>query len=96
MIQHQKAEEDAKSQVGKAIMSNPNKTLGKWLLRDVFGLPEGTLVTYDMLRVFGIDSVMFTRIDERKYGIDFCVLGTYERMYNLHDAEAEADNEDAE
>lgn len=92
----EKAEEDAKSQVGKAIMSNPNKTLGKWLLRDVFGLPEGTLVTYDMMRVFGIDSVMFTRIDDRKYGIDFCVLGTYERMYNLHDAEAEADDEDAE
>ena len=92
----EKAEEDAKSQVGKAIMSNPNKTLGKWLLRDVFGLPEGTLVTYDMLRVFGIDSVMFTRIDDRKYGIDFCVLGTYERMYNLHDAEAEVDDEDAE
>lgn len=88
----EKAEEDAKSQVGKAIMSNPNKTLGKWLLRDVFGLPEGTLVTYDMLRVFGIDSVMFTRIDNRKYGIDFCVLGTYERMYNLHDVEAEADD----
>lgn len=62
----------------------------------MFGLPEGTLVTYDMLRVFGIDSVMFTRISERKYGIDFCVLGTYERMYNLHDIEAETTDEDVE
>ncbi len=46
---------------------------------------------YDMLRVFGIDSVMFTCIDDRRYEIDFCVLGIYERMYNLYDAEAEAD-----
>lgn len=92
----EKAEQNAKTQVGKAIMSNPNKALGKWLLRDVFGLPEGTLVTYDMLRVFDIDSVMFTRINDRKYKIDFCTLGTYERMYNLHDVEATPDDEDAE
>lgn len=89
----EKAIEDEKAKEGKAIMSNPNKTLGKWLLRDVFGLPEWTLVTYDMLRVFGIDSVIFTRISERKYIIDFCQLGTYERMYNLHDIEAVTDSE---
>lgn len=89
----EKAIEDAKSLVGKAIMSNPNKLLGKWLLRDVFGLTEGTLVTYDMLRIFGIDSVMFTKISERKYGIDFCVLGTYEKFYNLTDAEAEMEKD---
>lgn len=83
-----KAKEDAKSQIGKSIMSNPNKILGKWLLRDVFGLPEGTLVTYDILKVFGIDSVIFTRISKKKYKIDFCVLGTYEKMYGLCDAEA--------
>lgn len=76
---------------GKAIMSNPNKKLGKWLLRDVFGLPERTVVTYDMLKVFNVDSVMFTRIkdadDSNKavYAIDFCPLGTYEKMYNLPD-----------
>ena len=89
----EKIEEDLKSKIGKSIMSNPNKTLGKWLLRDVFGLPEGTLVTYDMLKVFGIDSVIFTRISERKYTIDFCVLGTYERMYNLQDLEDETGSE---
>lgn len=92
----EKAKEDARFKTGKAIMSNPNKVLGKWLLRDVFGLPEGTLVTYEMLRVFDVDSVMFTRIDDRKYGIDFCTLGTYERMYNLHDVEAEDSEKEAE
>lgn len=76
---------------GKAIMSNPNKELGKWLLRDVFGLPERTVVTYDMLKVFNVDSVMFTRIEDANngnkavYEIDFCPLGTYEKMYNLPD-----------
>lgn len=68
-------------------MSNPNKALGKWLLRDVFELPEKTLVTYDMLRIFGVDSVMFTKLEEKKYRIDFCVLGTYEKMYHLDDLE---------
>lgn len=27
-------------QDGKALMSNPNKDLGKWILRDVLGIPE--------------------------------------------------------
>lgn len=94
LTQEEKELEDAKSLVGKSIMSNPNKALGQWLLRDVFGLDAGTLVTYDMLRVFDVDSVMFTKIEDGKYGIDFCKLGTYEKMYDLHDAEAEEDVEE--
>lgn len=65
---------------GKAIMSNPNYELGKWLLRDVFELPEGTLVTYEMLEKFGVDSVVFTKIDDRIYKIDFTNIGTYEEL----------------
>ena len=75
------------AKVGKSIMSNPNKALGKWLLRGVFELPEKTLVTYDMLRIFGVDSFMFTKLEEKKYRIDFYVLGTYEIMYLLDDLE---------
>ena len=67
----------------KAIMSNPNKLLGKWLLRDVFELPEQTIVTYDMLERFGIDSVIFTKVSELEYSIEFSELGTYERFYNI-------------
>ena len=81
-------------QDGKAIQSNPNSSLGKWLLRDVVELDEGTLVTYDMLRVFNIDSVMFTKIEKYKYKVDFCELGTYERFYNLRDIEAEDEEND--
>lgn len=76
-------------QDNKAIMSNPNKALGKWLLRDVFELEEGTLITYEMLKEFNIDSVIFTRLDNLKYSVDFCELGTYEKFYNLPDNDRE-------
>ncbi|MDF2537158.1 MAG: hypothetical protein K0S76_179 [Herbinix sp.] len=72
---------------GKAIMSNPNRILGEWLLRNVFELREGTLITYSMLEVFGIDSVVFTKIGDLQYTIDFSEIGTYERFYNNTDAE---------
>ena len=62
-------------------MSNPNNLLGEWLLRKVFELPEGTLVTYDMLLKFGIDSVVFTKHDELDYSVDFAEIGTYETFY---------------
>ncbi|MEG2669654.1 MAG: NgoFVII family restriction endonuclease [Oscillospiraceae bacterium] len=65
---------------GKAIMSNPNKILGEWLLRKVFEIPEGTTVTYDMLEKFGVDCVVFTKIDENNYKIDFADIGTYEEF----------------
>lgn len=66
----------------KAIMSNPNKVLGKWLLRDVFNLPEGTVVTYEMLEKFGVDCVVFTKNGDKDYSVDFAPLGTYESFYN--------------
>lgn len=81
-------------QDSKAIMSNPNSDLGEWLLRDVFELEEGTLVTYEMLQVFGIDSVLFTKEAEDIYSIDFCELGTYERFYGLDDPDATLDIEE--
>ncbi len=72
---------------GKAIMSNPNKILGEWLLREVFELQEGTLVTYEMLELFGIDSVVITKYDNENYSIDFSEIGTYEQFYNLENEE---------
>lgn len=72
---------------GKAIMSNPNKLLGEWLLRKVFELPEGTQVTYQMLQRFGIDSVIFTKHGELDYSVDFAELGTYEEFYDLENTD---------
>lgn len=66
-------------------MSNPNKVLGKWLLRDVFELKEGEIVTYEMLEKFGVDSVVFTKNSENDYSIDFSEIGTYERFYGEED-----------
>ncbi len=73
--------------IGKAIMSNPNKVLGKWLLRDVFEIGYGTKLTYNMLELFGVDSVVFTKISELEYSVDFSPLGTYESYYGEEDAE---------
>jgi hypothetical protein len=63
---------------GKALMSNPNKELGHWLLREVMEIPEGKLVTYDMLQATGIDSVELTKISEDHFRLDFKTTGTYE------------------
>lgn len=74
---------------GKAIMSNPNKILGEWLLRNVFELQEGTLITYQMLEMFGIDSVIFTKESDLNYSIDFAEIGTYEEFYNSQNVNEE-------
>lgn len=76
-------------QDNKAIMSNPNKILGEWLLRKVFELPEGTLVTYEMLQRFGIDSVVFTKHGDLDYSVDFAEIGTYEQFHGIEDEETE-------
>lgn len=65
---------------GKALMSNPNRALGNWLLRDVLNLPEGELLTYDNLLRLGIDAVILQKIGELEYTIDFARIGTYEKF----------------
>lgn len=65
---------------GKALMSNPNKALGEWLLDEVLSIPMGTLVTLEMLEAVGVDSVEIRKIDAEHYEIDFRELGTYEEF----------------
>ena len=76
-------------QDNKAIMSNPNKILGEWLLRKVFELPEGTLVTYEMLQRFGVDSVVFTKHGDLDYSVDFAEIGTYEQFHGIDEEDTE-------
>lgn len=64
----------------KALMTNPNKDLGKWLLRDVLKLKEGSLLTYEMLEGLGIDSVRIDKIDSLTYSINFAETGSYEKF----------------
>lgn len=75
-----RAEEDRRRGEGKAIMSDPNSALGKWLLRDVLEIPEGKPVTYEMLEEYDVDSVIFTKEGDGKYSIDFAPPGTYEKL----------------
>jgi hypothetical protein len=72
-------------QGGKAIMSNPNNELGKWLLRDVLQILYGEIVSYQHLQEAGYDSVIFTKLADGIYSAEFCPLGTYERFYGIYD-----------
>ncbi|NLJ97187.1 MAG: NgoFVII family restriction endonuclease [Clostridiales bacterium] len=69
----------------KALMTNPNAALGKWLLREVMNLKEGELLTYERLQILGIDSVEVCKITDKEYKIDFRPLGTYDEFLELHD-----------
>jgi hypothetical protein len=64
----------------KALMSNPNKALGNWILREILKLKEGELLTYAKLQTIGIDSVIIKKIDEKNYMIDFRERETYEKF----------------
>lgn len=64
----------------KALMSNPNKELGKWILRDVLNLKEGELLTYEKLARIGLDSVVIYKSENGIYDIDFARLGSYEEF----------------
>lgn len=64
----------------KALMSNPNTALGKWILRDVLDLKEGELLTYEKLARIGLDSVVIYKSEDGKYDIDFARTGSYEEF----------------
>lgn len=64
----------------KALMTNPNKDLGKWLLRGVMNLREGELLTYERLEEIGIDSVVIYKESNDVYTINFTELGSFEEF----------------
>ena len=66
---------------GKALMSNPNLALGKWLLRTVMNLKEGELLTYSRLEELGLDSVVVYKENEQLYSINFTEIGSYDNFY---------------
>ncbi|MGI8569720.1 MAG: hypothetical protein ACR2KT_11925 [Methylocella sp.] len=76
----------------KALMSNPNAALGKWLLRDVLNLQERELLTYQKLQTIGLDSVVVYKIDNEHYDIDFTRIGSYERFEALNSASSATDD----
>lgn len=69
---------------GKAIMSDPNKDLGRWLLRDVLQLEEGTLITYELLQEKGFDTVLFEKVNDQYYKIYFTDSSVYDELYGIN------------
>lgn len=63
---------------GKALMSNPNKALGKWILRQVMNLEERELLTYKRLEELGLDSVVIYKEEENRYSINFTEIGSFD------------------
>lgn len=57
-------------QGSKALMSNPNKTLGEWILRKVLHKKPDSLVTYQDLIIAGFDSIVVSKQEELKYSLD--------------------------
>jgi len=62
---------------GKALMSNPNSELGKWLITEILKIPERTLITKKMLGEAGIDSVEVTKKDAT-YHLELKSIGSFE------------------
>lgn len=67
----------------KALMTNPNDAIADWLLRRLFRLKEGDLLTRQHLDKLGFDAVAVTDLgmnDDglRLYSIDKAPLGSYE------------------
>ena len=68
----------------KALMSNPNKDLGEWLLRDVLRVDDGTVLKYETLEEMGIDAVQITKLSNTDFEIEFLELGSYEEFSLLN------------
>ena len=83
MCQKYEIEKDGvKINKGKGLMSNPNRDLGEWILRDILKLEKGTLVTYETLEEVGIDSVEIEKIDSENYKVNFKHLGAFQEFYD--------------
>lgn len=62
----------------KALMSNPNKDLGDWILRDVLDLNVGQVLTYSDLEKIGLDAVVIYKKSHNVFEINFVEIGSYD------------------
>lgn len=63
----------------KALMSNPNKDLGEWLLRKVMNVAKWQLVTMKNLAEVGFDCVIITKRDDLHYAINVNSIDKYDQ-----------------
>ena len=64
-------------QNSKALMTNPNSALEKWLLRDILQLKEGELATMEKLNRLGFDSVIIIKEKNGNFKIDIMKTNSY-------------------
>ena len=62
----------------KAIMSNPNDALGRWILRDLLDIPVGEQVTYEMLQSRNIEALLFYKERSDLFLVAPATLDDYE------------------
>lgn len=65
----------------KGLMSNPNRALGRWLLREVLGIPPLRIVTREMLDVRGFDSVVVVKESEGLYRLELSRAAHYRTAF---------------
>lgn len=73
----------------KALMTNPNKAMSSWLLRNIFNLEEGELLTIEKMKELGFDSMYVEKINKGFYKIDIAKTDSYEEFMNKDFSEAE-------
>lgn len=56
---------------GKALMSNPNRELGRWILRNRLNLKPGTIVTREILERSNSEKIKIVKYDNENYSIYF-------------------------
>lgn len=67
----------------KALMTNPNKALSDWILRKVFQVKEGELLTIERMNELGFDSVIIIKDEKGNYKIDKAKIDSYERFISI-------------
>lgn len=67
----------------KALMTNPNKALSDWILRKIFQIKEGQLLTIERMNELGFDSVIIIKDDNGKYKIDIMKTDSYEQFISI-------------
>ncbi|WP_027635194.1 hypothetical protein [Clostridium butyricum] len=65
---------------GKSLQTDPQGALGEWILKDVLGLKNREVVTWELLASLGIDSLKVTKIDDRHFKITVAETGAYEKF----------------
>lgn len=78
---------------GKALMSNPNSALGKWLLRDILNLKVGELCTRQHLDMAGFDSIEVIKLNDSEYRLEVVHGLRYQAYYSGQDNCDDIDND---